>query len=142
MLLSHRLLAHCLCGLGNQLLQLGIRLLELLRVVVLDVLGLLARPGLGDHDNGGGPLCCAGLAELCARLDVDVWDAVVFAENGDVGDDVHGRDVGGNDDDGGRVVDVGGVSRALRLTESLDDFLDTTAEGLGLRSCEVSASTF
>ena len=63
---------------------------------------------------------------------------MVFAENGDMGDDIHGRDVGGDDNDCGRVVDIGIVSGALRLAESLDDFLNTTAKSLGLCSCNVS----
>ena len=75
-----------------------------------------------------------------ARLDVDVRDAMVLAEDGDVRDDVHGRDVGGDDDDGGRVVDVG-ASRVLRLAQRLDDFLDAAAEGLGLRGCEECQQT-
>jgi hypothetical protein len=127
--ISH-LLSDRLGRLGNQLLQLGIRLSKLLGILVLDVLLVLGRSVPADHDDARGSLGCAGLAELCARLDVDVWHAVVFAENRNVRDDVHGRDVGGNDDNGSRVVDV--CARGLGFAQRFDDFLDTAAERLGL----------
>jgi hypothetical protein len=123
-------LLHRLRRLSHQLLQLSKRLGKLFRVFVLDVLLVLRCPVFRHHDDARGSLGCAGLAELCARLDVDVGHAVVFAEHGDVRDDVHGRDVGGDDDNGDGVAEVGGCD--LGFAQRFDDFLDAAAEGLGL----------
>ena len=81
------LLAHRLGRLGNQLLQLRVRLVELLGVVLLDVLGLLAGPRFshhdvhrrdvgGDDDDGGGVVDVGGsrVLRLAQRLD-DFLDA-------------------------------------------------------------------
>lgn len=99
------LLSDRLARLGYKLSQITVHLRELLSILRCVVL-LLALALLGHHDYAGRSLCCAGLAELCAALDVQVRDVVVFAEHGDMRDDVHGRDVSGDDDDRGRVRDV------------------------------------
>jgi hypothetical protein len=56
---------------------------------------------------------------------------VVLAEHGNVRDDIHGRDIGGKDNEsvgGGGSVGSGGGG----LAESLYDLLDTTLEALVL----------
>lgn len=55
---------------------------------------------------------------------------MVFAEDGDVRDDVHGGDVTGDDDEAGEsgVAGAGGGG----LAQGLDDFLDTALEGVVL----------
>lgn len=58
---------------------------------------------------------------------------MVLAENGDMGDDVLGRDVAGNDDETGEGSVAG--ARGGRLAQSLDDLLDTALKGTGLGSC-------
>jgi hypothetical protein len=58
---------------------------------------------------------------------------VVLAKYGNVADDVHGGNVGGeNDDTGGRVDCAGDASGGL--ADGLDALLDTALEGLVLRS--------
>lgn len=98
-----RLLPHCLRRLCDQLLQVAVSLCELLCILVLDVLLGLGRPVSGDHDHTRGSLGCACFTKLRARLDVDVWNTVVFAQNGNVRDDIHWRDVGSDDDNCKRV---------------------------------------
>jgi hypothetical protein len=60
---------------------------------------------------------------------------VVLAQHGEVRDDVHGRDVAG-DDDNARERGVAGGGRG-RLSESLDDLLDTALQGVVLGGCEM-----
>jgi hypothetical protein len=119
------LLPHCLSSLPNNLNKLPICLDKL----VIAFRSLLARPLLADHDHARGPLRRTGLAELRARPDVDVRHVVVFAENGDVRDDVHGRDIGGDDDDG-RGVSERGV-RGFGFAQRFYDFFYAAAERLG-----------
>lgn len=58
---------------------------------------------------------------------------MVFAEDGQMRNDVHGRDIGSDNDDGERVRDVGGGGgRVGRFAERFDDFLDAAAERFGL----------
>lgn len=55
---------------------------------------------------------------------------MVLAEHGNVGDDVHGGDVAGDDDDAGE-----GAVRGRRrggFAEGLDDFFDAALEGVVL----------
>lgn len=63
---------------------------------------------------------------------------MVLAQHGEVGDDVHGGDVAGDDDNAGERRVAG--SRGGRLSEGLDDFLDTALERvvLGRCGCRVS----
>jgi hypothetical protein len=55
---------------------------------------------------------------------------VVLTQNGDVRDNIHGGDVGSENDNTGGDIDlsVGGGDR--RLAKGLDNFLDTTLERL------------
>ena len=125
------LLSDSLAGLANNLDKLAIRLDEF--VVALS--SLLAHLVLADHDYTGRSLCCAGLAELRTALDVDVGHVVVFAENGNVRNDVHGRDVSGDDDDGGGVGQGGTGACGSGFAQRLDDFFYAAAEGLGFGGC-------
>lgn len=52
---------------------------------------------------------------------------MVFAENGDVGDDVHGGDVACDDDHAGEGGVSGGGSGGF--AEGFDDFFDAALEG-------------
>lgn len=62
---------------------------------------------------------------------------MVLAQHGEVRDDVHGRNVAGDDDNAGeRGVAGGGRGR---LSESLDDLLDAALQGVVLGSCEMLA---
>lgn len=57
---------------------------------------------------------------------------MILAQDGDVGDDVHWRDISSKDDN------TGGSSNIIatrRFSEGLDDFLDTSLEGLVLGRC-------
>lgn len=58
---------------------------------------------------------------------------MILAKHRDVGDDIHGGDIGGENDD---AVGGGGGGRGGegRLAESLDDFFYAALEGLGLGS--------
>jgi hypothetical protein len=94
------LLPDRLGGLANNLDELTVRLGELLVALAC----LLTHPLLANHDHAGGPLCCASLTKLRAALDVDVRYVVVFAKNGDMRNDVHGRDIGSDNDNGAGVA--------------------------------------
>ena len=113
-----------------------VRLLELL--IDLGLLALLSNRALEDHDHACRPLGLGGSTELSARVDEEEGDVVVLAEYGDVGDDVRGRDVAGDDDDAGE----GGVGRGGGggLAEGLHDFFDAALEGVGFGGCEMSVS--
>lgn len=116
--------------LDDQLVEL---LVSLVPLVVL-FLALLAGCR-GDHDDGSGALGAAGGTQLGARRKEDVRDVVVLAEDGDVADDVHGADVGGEDDNGGsRGLGCGRVG-GCGFADGLDDFFDTTLEALLLCGC-------
>lgn len=103
------------------------------------VLGLLALGLLHDHDDGCRSLRLGGSAELSARRDEDEGHVVVLAQNGEVGDDVHGGDVA-SDDDNARERGVARSGRG-RLSEGLDDLLDTALEGVVLSSCGTNVSS-
>ena len=68
-------------------------------VYFLSILSFLFASGANDHNYARGALCLARHPQLRARGDVDVWNVVIFAEDGDVRDDVHGRDVSCEDHD-------------------------------------------
>lgn len=118
------------------------KLVQLLVSLVPVGVDLLARLGLasglgGDHDDRGGPLCAAGGAQLGARGQEDVGDVVVLAEHGNVADDVHGGDVGGQDDDAaGQGVGGRGWVAGGGLAHGFYDFLDTALEAFLLGGCE------
>lgn len=120
-----------LAHLDRELVQLGVGLLPLVLGLLLGALALLGC----DHYDTCGPLGAACGAELGTAGHVDVGDAVVLAEYGNVADDVHGRDVGSEDDDSrGRVGCAGDASG--RFADGLDALLDTALEGLVLCGCE------
>ena len=111
--------------LDDQLVEL---LVSLVPLVIL-LLALLAG-GRGDHDDGSGALGAAGSTELGARREEDVGDVVVLAEDGDVGDEVHGADVGGKDDNCW-CCDLGcGRVGGCGLADGLDDLFYTTLKAL------------
>jgi len=56
-----------------------------------------------EHDDAGGALGAGGDSQVGARLDEEVGDVVLLAEDGEVHDDVHGGDVAGDDDEAGDV---------------------------------------
>jgi hypothetical protein len=119
-----------LTHLDGELVQLVVGLLPLLCRLLLGALALLGC----DHDDTRGPLGATSGAELGTARHVDVGDAVVLAKYGNVADDVHGRDVGGeNDNTGGRVGCAGDAGG--RFADGLDALLDTALEGLVLGSC-------
>lgn len=61
---------------------------------------------------------------------------MILAKHGEVRDDVHGGDVGCDDDDGGGVGEATRRRRiGRRFAQVLDDFLDASAQGLVLRGC-------
>ena len=114
--------------LGNNLDELAICLAKLL----IALSGLLSHPVLANHYHASRSLCRARFTQLRTALDVDVRHVVVFAENGNVCNHVHGRDISG-DDDNGRGVREGGASACSGgFAQRFYDFLDTAAESLGL----------
>lgn len=121
--------------LDDQLVELLVSLIPLI------ILGLtLLASGRGDHDNGSRALGAASGTQLGARRQEDVRDVVVLAEDGDMRDDVHGGDVGGEDDNGrGRDLGGGRVGRG-GFADGLDDFFDTTLEALLLCGCDECVS--
>ena len=117
--------------LDNQLVKLLVGLIPLL------ILGLSLLASVGsNHDNGSRTLGAASGTQLGARRQEDVRDVVVLAEDGDVRDDVHGGDVGGEDDNGGGRDLGGGRVGGGGFADGLDDFFDTTLEALLLCGCE------
>ncbi len=78
-----------------------IRLLPFLTPIFhLDIFLPLLRNNIpAHHDHTSRPLRHARNTQLRPAGHVDVWDTVVFGEDGDVADHVHGGDVGGEDDD-------------------------------------------
>jgi hypothetical protein len=111
--------------LDNQLVKL---LVSLIPLIIL-VLTLLAS-GRSNHDDRSRTLSAASGTQLGARRQEDVRNVVVLAENGDVRDDVHGADVGGEDDNSwGRDLSCGRVGGG-GFADGLDDFLDTALEAL------------
>lgn len=108
----------------------------LLRLLLLPVFGARScfLPHVATHhDHAGGALRLARDAQLGPAGHVDVRDAVVLGEHGDVADDVHGRDVGGEDDDPdgqGFVRGRGGFA------DRFDDFFHAALEGPVGGRCE------
>lgn len=98
----------------------------------LSGLGLLAL--LLDEDDRGGALGLGGAAELEARPDEQVGDVVLLAVDGQVHDDLVGRDVAGDDADPGDLVRVGGRLDG-RLAERLVHLLDAALEGACFPGC-------
>lgn len=90
----------------------------------LALVALLAAAG-DNHDATRWSLGSTSAAEVLLGRNKDVGDLGVLAEDGDVGDDVAGGDVTGNDDDA-----------LVALAERLDDLLDTALDVLGLGSCK------
>lgn len=82
-----------------QLLELVIR--EVFRRIrSLSIFGFWLFLEVGaDHDTACWTFCRAGVAELLLRRDEDVWYLRVFAHDGQVRDDVDGRDVRSKDQD-------------------------------------------
>ena len=117
--------------LDDQLVKL---LVGLIPLVILG-LSLLASVG-SNHDDGSRALGAASGTQLGARRQENVRDVVVLAEDGDVGDDVHGADVGGEDDNGGSSDLGGGRVGGGGFTDGLDDFFDTALEALLLCGCD------
>ena len=117
--------------LDNQLVKLLVSLIPLI------ILGLtLLASGRSDHDDRSRTLGAASGTQFSARWQEDIGNVVILAENGDVRDDVHGADVGGEDDDGwGRNLGCGRVGGG-GFADGLDDFFDTALEALLLCGCE------
>ena len=137
--LFRRLLLHILDK-GRVRLGKVLAVVVLLLLLALGLLGsssLLSVALLHDHDDAGGTLRLGRGAELRARRDEDEGHVVVFAEDGQVRDDVLRGDVAGDDDDAGE----GGVVGRGRggLAEGLDDLLDAALEGVVLGSCSIAS---
>lgn len=99
--------------------------------IILTVLLLALGSRLGhNHHNTGGAFRGGGVAELSSGCDEDVGDTVVLTQDRDVRDNVHGRDIGGENDDTVGDTDAGVGSGNGRLAESLDDLLDTALQAL------------
>lgn len=71
---------------GVSLLDDGLALVELLELVAL--LG-----GLSKEDATGGSLGLAGLTNLGSAADIDIGDSLLFAENGQVAQNIDRRNV-------------------------------------------------
>ena len=122
----HKLLPRLEVLLGRDLALIGIGHLGVLAGSRLLALGL-------KHNDGGSALGAGGDIELGARLDVEIGDAVLLAEDGEVHDDVHGGDVASDNDKAG---DIRQGRRCGLLDGSLLDgllaLLDTAVDGLKL----------
>lgn len=126
-LLNNHLLELLLGQLGELLKHLS----EVLTVGVgLEVLLALLGGLGGNHDYTGRALGGGGGTELGAGGDEDVGDTVVLAQDGNVRDDIHGGDIGSENDDTAGDIDLSVGGGNGRFAESLDDFLNTTLEGL------------
>ena len=112
---------------GVDLLVIGITLGRLLA-------GRLLALGL-EHDHRGGALGAGGDTKVGARADVQVGDAVLLAQDGEVHDHVHGRDVTGNDDEAGSVGGRGGGGPEGALLDGLLALFYATVDGLELGAC-------
>lgn len=116
--------------------KLGQLLEDSAEVLAIGILVLASRLG-GHHDHTSRTLGSGGGTELSAGSDENVGNTVVFAQNGDVRDDVHGGDVSGKNDDRGGNIDGGVSGGDGGLAESLDDLLDTALERLVDGSCKI-----
>lgn len=90
--------------LESQLHQIGIYLTEILLITIFRLLALLSRLGR-HHNNTCRPLGGSSSTELGARCDKDVGNAVVLAQDGDVADNVQGRNIRCKDDDANGFCD-------------------------------------
>jgi hypothetical protein len=95
-------------------------------------LGLLAF--LLDENDRGRTLGLGGAAKLEARPDEEVGNVVLLAVDGQVHDDLVGRDVSRDDADPRDLVRVGWCLDG-RLAERLVDFLDAALKGACLPGC-------
>lgn len=126
-LLNNHLLELLLGQLGELLEHLS----EVLTVGIgLEVLLALLGGLGGDHDHTGRALGGSGGTELGAGGDEDVGDTVVLAQDGNVRDNIHGGDIGSENDDTAGDIDLSVGGGNGRFAESLDDFLNTALEGL------------
>lgn len=115
-------------------MQIPKTLLPLPLLLLLRPLPLLRR----HHHHTRRPLRAARRAQLRTTRDENVGDAVVLAQHGDVRDDVHWRDVGGEDDDavgcvGGFLAGGGGG----RFADCFDAFFYAALEGFGFGGWDV-----
>ena len=114
--------------------------LEVLGGVDLLILGILAGAGrllaLGlEHDHRSGALGAGSDTEIGARADVQVRDAVLLAQDGEVHDHVHGRDVAGDDDEAGGVGGGRGGGPQGALLDGLLALFYAAVDGLELGAC-------
>lgn len=116
----------------DDLHQLRIYLAEVFLIFAIGSLSflLLAFPSLRDHHHTGRPFRGASRTQLRARRDEDVGNTMIFAEYGDVGDDVHGRDVCGKNHDAWRFWNGDVCLRDRGLAKGLDDFFHTPFQRL------------
>lgn len=105
--------------------------------VVLGVLLLLALGGRLGHGHHHARRAFRGgrVTELSSGGDEQVGDAVIFAQHGDMGDDIHRRDISGEDDDATRDSDNFVGSGNSGFPEGLDDLLHTTLQALVDSGC-------
>lgn len=81
-----------------------------------------------QHDHTRRPLRLPRQPQLRPTGHVDVRYRMVLAQHGDVGDDVHGGDVGGEDDDG-EGQGGGGRGGGGGFTQGFDGFFDAALDG-------------
>lgn len=126
-----RLEVHPLGLLPGDLDQFLIDFAEVLAVVLRIVL-LLALGGRLGHGHHHARRAFRGgrVAELSSGGDEQVGNTVIFAQNGNVGDDIHRRDVSGEDDDATGDCDnfVGGGNGGF--PKGLDHLLHTSLQAL------------
>lgn len=84
-----------------------------------------------DHDHTSWALSLTSVAQVVAAGDEEVGNVLFLADARDVGDDVYGMDIGGEDDHRfGRDDEFARVS-----AEGFDDFFDAALEGFVLAGC-------
>lgn len=91
--LEYNALVQLLDLLQTLIVQLAVVLVLLRLLSVLRLLLLLAVRTY--EDAAGGAFCRAGLSELLLGVNEDVWYLGLFAEEGEVGNNVDGRNVAG-----------------------------------------------
>ncbi len=108
---------------------------DLLVVIILFALlgtvGRLLALGL-EHDDTGSTLGAGRNTEIRARLDVEVGDAVLLAQDGEVHDNIHWGDVAGNDNEAGGSALCEQPLLKRAFPDSLLAFLDTAVYRLKL----------
>lgn len=122
-----------LCNLGHFLPCLEVLLgANLLVLAVVRLAGHWLLALRLEHDNASSALGRCSYTEICARLDVEVWDAVLLAQDREVHDHVHGGDIAGDDDKtrGGGICRLCAAQGAL--LDSLFALLHATANSLEL----------